>query len=323
MKRIVLLLLSLSLLCSLQCKKKPENIARNGFINAMSGMATIIDGDTTKTAKVGDPVRQGMIIKTGERSFVDIYFDQNAIKIMEKSIVKITQLETMVADGSEKSRFIVNKGRMFSKVAKKLGKNDIYTVSTPTATAGVRGTEFLVESEELKSLIACLNGEVEVKKEELSEGKEEKALEEEKGGGKQETVILHSEEQVVVEKDKPMTVEELSADNKKMIEDIKKNFQDVKRELREIFEKQREEIRRTVEEQKKKNKEDVERQKEIDRQNVEQQKAMDKENIERIKGKSQETKSQAEDAVIRQKEETKKNLEGVKPEIKKFDTNIE
>ncbi|MBN2158088.1 MAG: FecR domain-containing protein [Spirochaetes bacterium] len=307
MKRLAYMLLIPLVAGGLYCKKE-TTVQREGIVNFLSGTVAIIDGQNRSAARVGDAVRQGMTITTGPRSFVDIYFDENAVKILENSEVEIAELELIMKDDAEKTRLYLKQGKMFSRVAKKLAKDDSYQVATPTSTAGVRGTEFLVASDELKSLIATLNGTVEVKND---TDPEQKAVEVPEG------------KQVEVEKDRKMTVEELSAENKKLLRDIKKDFREMKREIRQRFEKKRHEIRKAVRDQREKNRDAVDRQKELDRENVERQKATDKENIERIKETADTTAAESQDNVTRQAEESKEKLESVKPEIKKFKSNIE
>lgn len=164
MKRLAYLAIILAFATGLCCKKEAK-IEREGIVNFMNGTVTIIDGEKKTPAKVGDSVKKGMKIETGDRSFVDIFFDENAIKILENSVVEISELELNVKQGSEKTGFQIMKGKVFAKVARKLAKNDRFQVSTPTATAGVRGTEFLVAEVDGKGLVACLNGKVEVKNE--------------------------------------------------------------------------------------------------------------------------------------------------------------
>lgn len=308
MKKIAVLIILVPLLAAGVSCKKDRKAVRFGIVNFLAGTVTIIDGDRKAQAKVGDIIKPGMVIETGPASFVDIYFQENAVKILEKSSVKVSDLAIDLKDGSEKTGFNVYRGRAFMKVARKLAKNDSFTVSTPTATAGVRGTEFLVSEDRGRGLVVCVDGEVRVESE-VSPG--------------QEAVLVPENREVVVEKDRAMTVKEISAENRRLIEDIRRDFREMKRSLRLEFEKQREEIRKMVEDQKKENREMVREQKDLDRKNIEDQKALDRANVEGIKGDASAAGSEAREGVDRQKAEAGRNLEGVKPEIEKFDTKYE
>ena len=222
--------------------------------------------------------------------------------------MSVSGLEVNSQAEGEASRFFMEKGKVFSKIIKKLSKSDSFTVVTPTASASVRGTEFLVSEERGKSLVACLNGKVEVKNEASPE----------KG-----SVELPGDKEVIVEKGQQLSVKDLSIENKKLLLDIDRNFRQMKQEIRERFEKKREEIWKAVIDQRQKNKEMVEKQKSKDRENVDTQKVRDKENVNRLKGISDKTGAEAKEGIDRQKEESQKKLEGVKPDIKKFKSKLE
>ena len=295
------------LLAGMACKKniKAERI---GLVNFLAGTVTIIDGDKKAPAKVGDRVRMGMVIETGAASFVDIYFQENAVKILEKSRVKVSDLSTDLKNEAEKTGFHVSQGKVFVKVAKKLARNDEFIVSTPTATAGVRGTEFLVSEDKGKGLIACVDGTVKVESE-VVQGKD--------------TVLVPENKEVTVEKDKALSVKDISAENRKFINDILVNFQEMKASLRAEFEQQREEIRKAVEDQKKQNKEMIQEQKDLDKKNVEDQKALDKANIDAIKGNTSGTGSEARQGVDSERSRGSGTVESVKQKVETYDTKID
>jgi len=307
MKRCLYLALVAIVAMGVNCKKE-NKVAREGMVNFLVGSVTIVDDGKRKPAEIGDVIRQGMIIETGPLSFVDIYFDETAVKILEKSVVEIKTLSHNLTDNAQATLFHVRTGRVFSRVVKKLAKNDRFEVSSQTMIAAVRGTEFLVESDELKSLIACLNGSVEVENETAPE---------------QESVTIRDEQEVVVEKDKPMTVRDLSDENRRLMGDIKKNFREMKQEIRERFEKNREEILKKVEDRRREDIEAVERRKAEDQRKVEEQKARDRENIERVKGSTDETSRETGEGVDRLKEDSRQRLESVKPEIPKFKGSLD
>lgn len=308
MKKMAVLIILLSLVAAGTACKKQKKAERFGIVNFLAGTVTIIEGEKKAPAKVGDILTTGMVVETGPDSFVDIYFQENAVKILEKSSVRIKDLAIDLNNGSEKTGFNVYRGKAFLKVAKKLAKNDSFFVGTPTVTAGVRGTEFLVAEENGKGTVVCVDGTVRVESEVTPD---------------QKPVLVPENKEVTVEKDKPMTVKDISADNRRLIQDIKENFREMKQSLREQFEKQREEIRKAVEDQKQQNKEMIQEQKDLDKKNIEDQKALDRANIEGIKGGTSGTGSEAQQGVEGQKTQAHKDLEGVKPAVEKFDTKID
>jgi hypothetical protein len=308
MKKIAVIIIMLPVLFAGTSCKKNIKAERIGMVNFMAGTVTIIDGDRKAPAKVGDRVTMGMVIETGAASFVDIYFQENAVKILEKSRVKVSDLAVDLKNEAEKTGFHVSQGKVFVKVAKKLAKNDEFIVSTPTATAGVRGTEFLVTEDNGKSLIACVDGTVKVASE-VVPGKD--------------TVMVPEDKEVTVEKDKALTVKDISAENRKYIEDIKRDFQEMKASLREEFEKQRAEIRKAVEDQKKQNEDMIREQKELDKKNVEDQKAQDKANIDAIRGSTSGTGSEAQQGVDSEKSQGSRTVDSVKQKVETYDTKID
>ncbi len=314
MKKFALLAVIALMAIGFSCKKETK-VKKEGIINFVTGTATINDKGKKTDAKVGDTVVAGMKVETGPKSYVDIYFDQNAIRILENSVVEINVLEFNPASSSDQTRLFVHNGKVFSNITQKLSKDDSYEIRTPTSTAGVRGTKFLVSEEKGKSNVACLDGVVKVKSEIEGEAGE---------------VEVKEEQEVEIEKGKKLTVKDLTDENKKNMMDIINNYQKMKESIRERFEKQRDEIRKAVEDQKKKQKDDLENQRSKDRENVNKQKEKDRDNIDalksgdraninKIKGDiSMESKDKARQESDAQKEENKKKIDSVKPDIDKF-----
>jgi hypothetical protein len=308
MKRtITVMTLMLFVIVMPHCKKekKEETVAVKGYINFVNGDVKLLTADGKENpVKIGDEVVQGSKIKTtGQKSFVDIYIGENAVKILGDTIVEVKKLLTNVATNGEESVFFVEKGKLFSRVTKKLTKNDIFEVKTPTTTAGVRGTDFLVTEEDGKANVACLKGKVGVSNNSMPD---------------QEPVMVETEKEVDVEPNKPMSVKELSESNRKMMEDIIQNISELRAEIWEKMRKQREEIRQYVIDQREKDKSLVEEQKEKDKALVEDQKARDKQMIEDIKG---DTTDKGDEAVraAKDKMDAAKDVDtdSMKPKIEK------
>lgn len=70
----------------------------------------------------------------------------------------------MPPDGGDKASFFVKAGKLFSRLTRKLKKGEEYKVRTPTVTAAVRGTEFMVDTTEDQGNVSCSSGEVSVQK---------------------------------------------------------------------------------------------------------------------------------------------------------------
>lgn len=301
MKKLIILIIASVFIISGCGKKKQETVVRAGMINFIVGEVFLASKEKTVPAKHGDAVIKGMKIVTYDKASVEVYFGENVIKILGNSSVEIMEL---LGDGTsgEKTEFFVENGRIFLKISKKLMKDDSFTIKTPTSTAGVRGTDFMVNESQGKSQVACLNGKVEVLNNTMPSVK---------------SVELNGGQEVTVEPGKPMSVKELSASNKQMIEDIKKDIKNIQDDIRKQFEKQREEIRQYVIDQKEKNKKMIDDQKAQDKKNVDDQKSGDRSNIDSLKGSSDAEKNRSNETVSKQKDDQKNLMEGVKPDINK------
>jgi hypothetical protein len=114
------------------------------------------------------PVEKGMPLenqdrlKTGNDGYAEILYDDGSLVKMEENS-EIT-LEEVSAD--YKSKKITSKvslwfGRLLLNIAKFTHAQSRFTVKTPTVVAGVRGTEFVVESlTEEQSEVGVVEGEV-------------------------------------------------------------------------------------------------------------------------------------------------------------------
>jgi len=166
-KIISLIAITLLVVQFTACKKGDKtNIAtikNDGLINFLTGNVNIVLDNNTVKANVGDKITQGMTILTGTKSVVDIHFENSVIRILENSSVIMKELTKNLSDNKELIELYVKNGKMFSQVTRKLSANEKFRVSTPTAIAGVRGTEFLVDEENGKSKISCVEGTVAVK----------------------------------------------------------------------------------------------------------------------------------------------------------------
>lgn len=304
MKKFSAILISMILVLSAAgCKKEeaPKTVVNDGIINFMTGDVTITSGGNTIKANVGDAVTQGVVIKTGAKSVVDIHFNSSVIRILEKSSVVMKELIKDLASNKELSEFYIENGKLFSKVSRKLVEGEKFSVTSPTAVAGVRGTEFLVEEENGKSRISCIEGTVAVKEPEKADT---------------EYVLVEAGKEAEIEKGKPVSVNDLKQQNLENIRRIKDEIKELREDIRKKFEEQREEIRKAVIEQKAANKQMVQDQIAKDKANVEAIKGSAKEQAEQIKGDISGKKEEATEAV---KQFQKPDVSGTKPEIKKFD----
>ncbi|MDY6934565.1 MAG: FecR domain-containing protein [Spirochaetota bacterium] len=319
MKRVISFCVLLFIIIGLNCKKKDEFIDISGIINFINGDVKLIleDGKIIK-ANVGDEIRQGITLKTsGDKSFVDIYFGDNIVKVLGNTVVNIKRLLSNVNADTEEYQFFVEKGGMFSRVKRKLAKGDVYSVMTPTTTAGVRGTDFLVSEEDGQANVACLSGLVSVLNNSLTDT---------------EPVVLEEREETDIIPGQNMVKKQISADRMRML-NILLEIKEMREEIRRKFEKQREEIRKHVVDQREKDKDILDKQREKDRSLVEDQKKRDQGLIKGIQDETEglrddvvgDAKGKMDEAKDVDKESAKKRAEdqkeAMKPKIEKFKFN--
>lgn len=306
MKKINILIIAALLAIQVTgCKKAGSTIVQNdGIINFTTGDVKLVVNGQAVTANTGDKITQGMTVKTGSKSIVDIYFEGSVIRILEKSSVVMTELVKNLTDSKELTELYVENGKVFSKVTRKLIEGEKFRVNTPTAVAGVRGTEFIVSEENGKSNIACIEGKVAVR----DSASDDSAF-----------VDVEAGKEANVEKGKPVSVSELKEQNMENIRRIKDEIKELREDIRRKFEEQREEIRNKVIEQKEQNKARVEDQKATDKANVEAIKDATKIQAEAIKGDITDKKAETKEAVSNF---NKPDVSGAKPQIKKFKTDL-
>lgn len=108
-----------------------------------TGKSEIVRAGKSTGVKVNDLVKKGDVIRTLADGTMSVQLSTGAIFRMAPGTEVV--LQDLVRDSSGfRVRLDVKRGSLASKLDK-LGKSDAYVVSTPTAVAGVRGTEFLVE----------------------------------------------------------------------------------------------------------------------------------------------------------------------------------
>lgn len=295
MKHVIhVCLLVMFILSSLHCKKQDAVAPREGLVNFTIGDVKIVSAGSEQLAKVGDAVKEGMkIVTKGDKSQADVFFGENVIKILGNSSVEVKKLIANITQNSEQTELFVNNGGVFSKV-RKLSKSDDYVVKSPTTTAGVRGTEFLVEEEGGKANVSCLDGKVEC----INNTKSDDPA-----------VIIEQNEEVVIQPGQNMVKQQIDSDRLRML-NIIRNIQEMREDIRQQYLKQKEEMRKYYEEQKQKFRDDVQKQREEDRARVEEQRARDRANVDAVKGVTQQA---AKDTVS----ETQSQMSAAKDSAKK------
>ncbi|AOP34230.1 transcriptional regulator [Leptospira tipperaryensis] len=244
------------------CKKPTENsqAATTGKENSPSavvvfsvGEAKILHTDLTEEkATLGASLKTGDKVTTKDKSKVDIQFaDGSAIRISENSVIDFDAL-SVNSKGNSDTRLALVSGKVFAKV-NKASKDDQFSVVTPTAIAGVRGTSFIVErSKSDKATVKVLDGSVAVaprvaaleglSDEEISKSEDLKKIQQSVASS--EIVLEKNQASVMKADDKSLDIKDTS----KIGSNVEKNISGVVKKLDNsgISKKDEEELRTIV-----------------------------------------------------------------------------
>jgi len=135
------------------------------IVSFYTGTATIQSANAQpRPVKAQDIVKNGDIIETGDKSSVIVQVGEELLVRFEANTKVVVSSITDIA----KREINLEKGKVLSSVSK-LKKGNEYFVKTPTAVASVRGTEFLTDFAEGKTIVAVGKGRVSVVKSETKE----------------------------------------------------------------------------------------------------------------------------------------------------------
>jgi len=121
-----------------------------GYVKTVSGEALVVTEKNAVAAKAGTPVFQGSKLKTGAKSSLGVTFkDETVMSFGPDTELTVDEYLYAPSQGKLKLGSKLAKGSMnyLSGVIAKL-QPDAVSVTTPTGTIGVRGTQFAVKVEE-------------------------------------------------------------------------------------------------------------------------------------------------------------------------------
>lgn len=130
------------------------------------GRVQAIAGETQRTLRLGDAVFEGERVVTAAGAKAKLLFvDRSVLTIGPSSELRIDRsLYRLGSDPKRESLFELTKGLVRALASRwSLGSNQRFEIRSPSAVAGVRGTEFIVAvGEDGKTEIHVLEGEVDV-----------------------------------------------------------------------------------------------------------------------------------------------------------------
>ncbi|MFC3671283.1 FecR family protein [Novosphingobium pokkalii] len=102
--------------------------------------AVRIDG---RPAATGMPVTEGMLLETGQKSFVTVTLpDDTSIALPSQSAVRVRRLRKVVLDRHVERLFAIERGRASASVTPMTDPASTFQFATPGAVTSVRGTRF-------------------------------------------------------------------------------------------------------------------------------------------------------------------------------------
>lgn len=130
---------------------------KQALVTFYAGNVTLRGADgVMRAVKQQQIIKDGDSIETGDRSYAIIQDNELIVRIESNTKAVISKIS-----GIAEREIKLESGKVISKV-EKLGKNNNYSVRTPTIVASVRGTEFITEFREDRSVVAVGNGRVSV-----------------------------------------------------------------------------------------------------------------------------------------------------------------
>ena len=224
MKRIIIFVFCGIILSAFSVESFGKEQILVGSFTAVKGKVTVNRGGEEKweKAEVDMPVYPGDKVKTETRSEAELILDDGSmLRIEEKTLIEIMDSKIEGEGEGAKKNFFLNlfSGKTLNNFKKLIHKESKYNVTTKTAIAGIRGTEFSVECDEDKTEVAVFEGEVDVA------SKDVVARPTSSVGATLQSVKVPRDQQTVVEKGKaPLTPQALSEKSRRYRENIVLKF---------------------------------------------------------------------------------------------------
>jgi len=147
-------------------RSAPVNVANDARVLFVTGQVSVSqDGQHWKRLRIGELLKNGMVVRTGQQGHCDIQIGKESVfRMKEESELKLAELFKSKETGNTRTGLELVIGKVLVK-PKELKDGESFQVRTPTAVAGVRGTRFSVESTPGKDTkIGVLHGKVTLRK---------------------------------------------------------------------------------------------------------------------------------------------------------------
>ncbi len=136
-----------------------ESVGKIVFVNGKA-IVSRLEPKATKALAFNDDIYAMDTIETKNGSLKILFEDQTVMSLAENSKVLITEQIYRPKQGTRNSIFDVLKGKVRTVVEKVAGNSDV-KLQTPTAVAGIRGTDIGIQVDGNKTQFLCFDGLVE------------------------------------------------------------------------------------------------------------------------------------------------------------------
>ncbi len=161
-RKIISILIISGLIAVLSCSSEEVKNRNTALITFLLGDVTVMDKGQWISAEPAMQLVETQRLKTGDNSAADVQIGESVVRVKENSELILATLYKSEITGLEKNSMELTVGKLLVK-PKKLLKGESFQVKTPTAVAGVRGTQFVVESFETRNTrVSVLEGKVKV-----------------------------------------------------------------------------------------------------------------------------------------------------------------
>jgi hypothetical protein len=133
--------------------------ADNGLFMVVKGSVKVISGKdkSTATAKVGSKVFSGDTVVTEKDSRAKIVMaDRNVLQLSPDTKFEITNYKTSEVESERTAQLALMQGKVRAQVEQKYGEKNKFEMRTPTAVAGVRGTQYVIQYNPTTSITSVM-----------------------------------------------------------------------------------------------------------------------------------------------------------------------
>ncbi|HOX46280.1 MAG TPA: FecR family protein [Myxococcota bacterium] len=136
--------------------------AATGFVAAAKGEAFVVRGEERQPARVGLEVRVGDVLETGRKARLKVLLTDDSVLSLGGETRLMVEQHLFEPGRARATNLKLMGGRARALVQQVVGGSRAkFEISTGTAVAGVRGTEFVVEKGEGGERVVTLSGSVE------------------------------------------------------------------------------------------------------------------------------------------------------------------